>query len=247
MPVAMKTCPNCEKEGQLSLFCDHGLCINCSDSCEKCLYLRKYAESYEVVSAPEKVFDNDPDTRWIQTYTGRQYFPTNPHPDMICVEDIAHALANICRYTGHCRRFYSVAQHSCWVSDNVHQVTPFNEDPRSPKELKRWGLMHDAAEAYLSDVSGPIKGLLAGYKELEVLNLTVIAGVFGLEMPIPESVKRYDMIALATERRDIMLATDHEWKFLTEQRVEAINTPIVPWTPERAEDEFMVRFRRLFG
>ena len=84
---------------------------------------------------------------WIETYTGKKVYPLRPDEETLCVEDIAHALALTCRFGGHCSEFYSVAQHSCLVSDLC------------PDGLKLAGLMHDAAEAYLGDVVSPIKPL----------------------------------------------------------------------------------------
>ncbi|MEM9149127.1 MAG: hypothetical protein AAGB19_01555 [Cyanobacteria bacterium P01_F01_bin.3] len=80
---------------------------------------------------------------WIQTFTGKAFWPLEPDPELICIEDIAWALAHQSRYSGHCDRFYSVAEHSLWVSG---QCSP---------EHKLWGLLHDASEAYLSDVVRP--------------------------------------------------------------------------------------------
>ena len=71
---------------------------------------------------------------WIQTYTGKQYAYFECGPEQICIEDIARALSNLCRFTGHCKKFYSVAQHSVLVSHRTKN--PF------------LGLMHDADEAY---------------------------------------------------------------------------------------------------
>jgi 5'-deoxynucleotidase YfbR-like HD superfamily hydrolase len=95
------------------------------------------------------------DNNWIQTFTGRQFWPLDPRPEDIELLDIAHALANKCRYTGHTRSFYSVAQHSVLVSEIV------------PAADAHWGLLHDASEAYLPDVARPVKRELAGFQEIE--------------------------------------------------------------------------------
>jgi 5'-deoxynucleotidase YfbR-like HD superfamily hydrolase len=85
------------------------------------------------------------DTCWIQTYSGIKMHPLSPTEEEISIEDIAHALSNLCRFTGHCNKFYSVAQHSVLVS--VY----------SPRDYAMWGLLHDASEAYLNDIARPIK------------------------------------------------------------------------------------------
>src|SRR5271165_7548492 len=82
---------------------------------------------------------------WIQTYTGRVMYPLDPRPEEINIIDIAHALSNLCRFTGHVRTFYSVAEHSVRVSQHC-----------DPKDAL-WGLLHDASEAYLADMSRPMK------------------------------------------------------------------------------------------
>lgn len=93
----------------------------------------------------------------IQTYTGRMVDPFNLAPDDICLEDIAHALSNLCRFGGHTSGFYSVAQHSVYASR------------LSPPPFRAWALLHDASEAYLHDISTPIKARpeLAAYREAE--------------------------------------------------------------------------------
>src|SRR4051812_30250690 len=80
---------------------------------------------------------------WMQTFTGRQFWPVDPRADEIAIEDIARALAMTCRFGGHVRFHYSVAQHSFLVSLVC-----------SP-EHALWGLLHDASEAYLGDVVWP--------------------------------------------------------------------------------------------
>ncbi|MBF0612521.1 MAG: hypothetical protein HQL55_15470, partial [Magnetococcales bacterium] len=77
---------------------------------------------------------------WIQTFTGRQFWPLAPVLEHIHVQDIAHALSLLCRFNGHCQKFYSVAEHSLHVATIL------------PPELAGWGLLHDASEAYLADL-----------------------------------------------------------------------------------------------
>lgn len=90
------------------------------------------------------------DNSWIQTFSGRQFFPLEPRVEDVCIEDIAHGLSNLCRYAGHCECFYSVAQHCLLVSRVV------------PREHALRGLLHDASEAYLIDVPRPIKHSIGG-------------------------------------------------------------------------------------
>src|SRR5271156_4912831 len=83
------------------------------------------------------------DSAWIQTFTGKKFYPFNPKPQDIDIRDIAHALSNICRFTGHTKRFYSVAEHSRNVAKLV------------PAHMKLQALLHDASEAYLCDIARP--------------------------------------------------------------------------------------------
>lgn len=167
---------------------------------------------------------------WIQTFTGRQVWPLNPRVEDICLEDVAHALANQCRYTGHTRQFYSVAQHSFLASDHC---------PEAPL----WALLHDAAEAYLCDVSRPVKGYLANYREAEERLERVIAEKFGLPWPMPEAVKVIDLKLLATERRDLMNTPPIPW--VSTRDVEPLAERIAPWPADVAENLFLMRFREL--
>ena len=120
------------------------------------------------------------DSTWIQTFTGRQFWPLEPRADEIFIEDIAHHLSNLCRFTGACRSFYSVAQHSVLVS----LCAPPGENPL-------WGLLHDASEAYLIDVARPVKrsAALVGYRVAEARMMEVICECFGLPTTEPAWVK----------------------------------------------------------
>lgn len=130
---------------------------------------------------------------WIQTYTGRQYWPHAPSPSDVDIEDIAHALSNLCRYTGHCARFYSVAEHSILVSKLV------------PQHLALEALLHDAAEAYLNDLSTPVKRQMTDYKTAERANDVAIRVAFGLPLLHAPEVKQADTLAYWCEREQLML------------------------------------------
>lgn len=129
---------------------------------------------------------------WIETFTGKKFDPINPNADTIDIVDIAHALSHICRYSGHTPKFYSVAQHSVFVA------------LLCPKKYRLWGLLHDAAETYISDIPRPAKQHLPTYKDLESRIIMTVAEKFKLPYPIPEAVKDIDNRILKIEHRDVM-------------------------------------------
>lgn len=164
--------------------------------------------------------------------SGRYFNLARPNPDDIEIHDIAHALANICRFTGHVRSFYSVAQHSVLVSYVV------------PPEYALQGLLHDAPEAYVGDVAAPLKAMLPDYRAVERRVEMAVAERFGLPMDLHESVKHADLRMLATEKRDLMPATGDVWPVeLTHQPLEHRIRPIA--SPEMARDVFLARFWEL--
>jgi 5'-deoxynucleotidase YfbR-like HD superfamily hydrolase len=173
----------------------------------------------------------------IQTWSGLRFSPLEPDPAAIEIEDIAHALANLCRFGGHCSVFYSIAQHSCVVADAV----------AGDRETTLHALLHDAAEAYLGDLPHPLKhrsplGVL--YREVEAPLQAAILARFGLGASPPAVVKEIDRAALAAERAVLMRAADDAW-WPELDGVEPLCVEIDPWTPERAAREFLDRFRRL--
>lgn len=107
------------------------------------------------------------------------------------IEEIALALSNICRYTGHVNSFYSVAEHSVLVSRIV------------PVEFALCGLLHDASEAFLGDVSSPLKKLLPEYKRIEERVEAAIARHFNLPFPYPEAVHQADKRMYWQERQGV--------------------------------------------
>lgn len=171
--------------------------------------------------------------RWIQTYTGRSIVPEDMRPADVNIEDIAHALSLLCRFTGHSKFPYSVGQHSILVS---HACAP---------EDAFWGLLHDASETYLGDVASPLKRTpyLAGYRALEERVQVAICDRFGLAHAMPPSVAKADLVLLATEARDVMGPAPKSWG-LTESPLHEAIEPLDPWQVER---RFLQRYHELGG
>lgn len=133
----------------------------------------------------------------IQLASGKYVSLMDPQPEDIRLSDITWSLSHLCRFTGHSASFYSVAQHSVLVSRLV------------PAAFAASGLLHDAAEAYVGDVSSPVKWYLEAhapgvFHDLEHRFLRVIAERYDLPYPEPPVVKDADLVALATEKRDLM-------------------------------------------
>lgn len=163
---------------------------------------------------------------WMQTHMGKKFYPLAPREEDIDIVDIAHALSLICRYNGHTKKFYSVAEHSVLMSELERCEFPL------------WALMHDAAEAYLCDIPQPIKQYFPGYKEYENTLLAMIARKFDLG-PYPASkIKEYDTMMLAIEKRDI-LAVNLPWERALPESEKNIHA--VGWSWDKAEYIFLHR------
>lgn len=163
---------------------------------------------------------------WILTYSGIKFYPFNPKIEDVSIEDIAHALSNQCRFSGHTYKFYSVAQHSRYTS----QIC---------EEDKLWGLLHDATEAYFIDVPSPIKNFIRFFKKYEKRLAKVIAKKFDLPFPIPQEVHRADKSIF-----------NIEWDCLMNQEkgffdVKTDYFKIEPETPEIAKQKFLDEFYKL--
>ncbi|HLP03835.1 MAG TPA: hypothetical protein VK152_00260 [Paludibacter sp.] len=153
----------------------------------------------------------------IRTYTGKYLNVFNPDPSQICIEDIAHALANTCRFAGHTQDYYSVAQHSVMCAHKVSDRS------------KIQALMHDAAEAYLTDIPSPIKKHLPDYRRLENMLLNTIGRALGFDDRLNDEVKAIDKKRL-----------EYEW----EHHVIHSNKQQA-WSPEKAERIFLDIWREL--
>lgn len=179
---------------------------------------------------------------FIQTFSGGSFRPLDPDFSAIRIEDIAHALSNICRFGGHCERFYSVAQHSLIVARNVPAVSV------EGCPLALWALLHDAAEAYIGDMVRPLKQRLVAVADAEENLAMAVRRRFDIPtvqtLDPNDYVGKADLRALATERRDLLKPTGVDWPCLqgVEPFEEVIGTTL---SPAAAESAFIARFDEL--
>ncbi len=167
---------------------------------------------------------------WIQTFTGKQFWPLDPKIKDICIEDIAHGLSMICRFNGQCNRFYSVAEHSLLVSHYVNPVYAFH------------GLMHDAAEAYISDMAKPVKDKMMAYKAIENKLQSAINERFGIYNFDTWMVKEVDQRILVDEMNVLMPNQPADWG----HNVSGFGAIPELMTPDESEKLFLKRFYELY-
>lgn len=150
----------------------------------------------------------------------------------ICIDDIAHALSMLCRFNGHTNHFYSVAQHSVVVSENVLQM---------PHRAMQ-GLLHDATEAYIGDMPAPLKRLIPSFKDFEDSLWKVIADKYSMPHELHPDIHRVDKRACLTEARDLMGVTGHDWGLgVKPLDIETIQ----PLSPAVAKQQFLNRYHEL--
>lgn len=157
------------------------------------------------------------DSMRMRTYSGLRVDPMHVRPEDVNVVDIAHALARQCRFNGHCGGWLSVARHSVDVSRRL------DAEP----VLAKWGLMHDAPEAWLGDISRPMKhsGQFTAYLAAEEIAERAVAEAFGLPHPMPSAVKEADSASVLEELDGLW---DHSSTF------------------QRDETDFWMRYQQLW-
>lgn len=170
---------------------------------------------------------------WIQLASGTAFFLDNVDNNEYHILDIAHALANQCRFGGHVSSFYSIAEHSVHCSYLV------------PRQYALTALLHDASEAYLVDIPRPLKAMLPEYCKIEDRVMRNIARVFGIEYPFPKAIKDVDIEMLFAERNKLIGPPVYPW--IGENDVIPADVDIQCWYPHDAELEFLSRYYELTG
>lgn len=168
---------------------------------------------------------------YVSTCLGNRFYPAAPNIDDVAVEDIAQGLAYQCRFNGQTQAFYSVAQHSLIVASLV------------PVHLRLAALLHDAAEAYLGDMVKPLKHFFPTFSVIENKMMAIIGERFAVTTFDTPEIKRADLIALATEKRDLMPNSTEPWPSI--KGLEPMTARIVPMEPQKAKAIFLETYFQL--
>jgi len=175
--------------------------------------------------------------QWISLLSGGRFNYNQPEKSDVTIEDIGSALSNVCRFSGHLPRFYSVAQHLVNASRIVSPNLAFT------------ALMHDTAEAFTNDLPTPLKWALPIFKELEVKIESAMGRKFGFEYPYPAEIKEADTIMLILEKLYVKddsstwpLYEKYDAKFVEPYRQ---LVDLDSWQPRRAKREFLERYNEL--
>ena len=155
---------------------------------------------------------------------------------VLSIEDIAHGLSLSCRFSGQCNKFYSIAEHSYWVSIMV------------PEEYALVGLLHDASESVLQDMVKPLKNMMPEYRAMEENVERKIARDYDLPFPYPPEIKEADVRMLITEQRVLFKSGSFDqkiWDKVSPYTQEEVD--ISCWSWHEAEQVFLTRYRDLTG
>lgn len=169
---------------------------------------------------------------YIETFTNKQYHFMNPSVSEVCIEDISQALSMSCRYSGHVKSFYSVAEHCCIISDKILDLT-------GDKSQAYDALMHDASEAYLNDIPRPIKPHLDNYLSIEGMAERCIQKALHCN-PMNNLIAELDKNIVRDEAVQLFNSIP-SWV----NDYESIGITVLSLTPEDAKREFLSRFERL--
>jgi hypothetical protein len=172
----------------------------------------------------------EPTEQRIMLHSGAIFDLGNPEASEIKIEDIAHGLAHTCRFAGQCKAFYSVAEHSVLVSEIVPQAGLA-------------ALLHDGAEAFVGDMSRPLKQLLPEYTKIEKKIERAIFRRFGIEWPAPSEVKTADYSVMAAEQVTLMPPGTNEW--LSAAKILPAKVEIRCLDPKAAKTLFLDRYAKL--
>lgn len=184
---------------------------------------------------------SDPNDSWMNTYSGIHFTPFKPKPQDILIEDIAHALSHQCRFGGHCKELYFVSEHCIHVSAIVKHLGGTLDE-------QRFGVLHDASEAYIGDVITPLKRHpdMSFYHKTEATLEAAIAERFHLLPKMPPLVKHADSQMLHFETRRLTNKMLPGWGLEPfNEELEGL-IDIFPMNPGNAKAAFLKRFYELF-
>lgn len=191
---------------------------------------------------------------WMQTYTGKRFYPLSPIVTDIDPLDVAHSLALQCRYNGHVDRFYSVAEHcvllSRWAEEHGHT-----------RLVQLEALLHDATETYVGDMIRPLKHTdeMKPYRDAEAVVQLAVWQRFSLPVictleaehdgdcalvPVESpTVKQIDTRIALDERNALLSNTRHPWAI---DSLQPLGVPVQGWAPREAESAYLKRLEELW-
>ncbi len=170
----------------------------------------------------------------ISLLSGARFNYNAPEESEVTIKDIAGSLGNVCRFSGHLPRFYSVAQHLVNASYIVEEQFAFDT------------LMHDTAEAFTNDLPTPLKVAFPVFKELEVKIESAMAARFGFNYPYPKEVKLADTQMLLLEKTYVKL-DNSEWAYYNSVKYDHLfdRVDLTSWRPSIARNRFLQRYEEL--
>jgi len=167
----------------------------------------------------------------IKVASGHYLNLVDPKPSDIDIESIASALSKICRFGGHCPRFYSVAEH-CIHAQTLAYLAGHDREPRLAV------LLHDAAEAYIGDMVKPLKNLIPEYSVFETKIEAAIGARFGIDFDEhADKIKQYDRSMLKTEKMTMWPNDSVSWAGFSE--IDAAPITLQYWGPKTAKENFL--------
>lgn len=197
--------------------------------------LAAHPQDSRVTDSVKQLLDTDTKYKavsFIETYTGRPFWPLEPNVKDVTIIDIAHHLSNQCRYSGATAWHYSTAQHCCLLADYVEQ---HGGTPLDCYQI----LNHDDPETYLVDVPRPVKQFMPEYRKWDKTINTVVREWLGIShLPIPPWQDDLDSRIIVDERAQVMSDSGNDWG----HALKPLGVVIHPWTPARAEQEFLLRY-----
>lgn len=175
-----------------------------------------------------------PSEPYIQTFSGTNFTFLTPKSLDISINDIAHSLSMQCRFNGHTRKFYSVAEHCINASRLV------------PNEFKLEALLHDASEAYITDIATPVKRMLPDYQQLERVVQGAITEHFRLPNEVSLTVQHADKACLVTEARNLLPTDEDHWIHdeVYQVPLKLDDKYIMCLAPEYIEKVFLLRYEQ---